>query len=134
MNTASVSYSRGESLRRAAGAMLQTLGGAEIKLRVSAPLGALDGRGLGLQQYECGEVHFASAVVRQVSPAPMAKWEVLLAATQVEEKLGPDPEAIGIALRAGSVMLWKERVLRIESVSTEQFGESEHLYRITLGE
>jgi hypothetical protein len=113
--------------------MLRALGGSEIVLRVSAPLGSLDARGLGLQQYEVSEIRLSPAVVVQVKTAPPL-WEALLPATEVEARLGPDPVAIAAALHQNAEMVWNDKTLRIRNVSTELFANCEYLYRIALGE
>jgi hypothetical protein len=126
--------SRSQAPRRAAAAMLRALGGAEIVLRVSAPMGTVDTRGLGLQQYEISEVRLTPAIVRQVKGAPSPQWEALLPATEVETKLGPDAGTIAAALHQNAEIVWNDKTLRIRDVSTEVFANCEYLYRITLGE
>jgi hypothetical protein len=123
-----------EAPRRAVVAMLRTLGGSEVTLRVVSPMGTLDTRGLGLQQYEISEVRLAPAILRQVRSAPDRRWEVLLPASEIEAKLGPDTDAIACALRVGTPMSWNGREFRIAEVACEQFAGREYLYRITLGE
>ena len=54
-----------EAPRRAVKAMLRALGGSEIAIRVAQPMGELDTRGLGLQQYDVSEIRLATAIVRQ---------------------------------------------------------------------
>jgi hypothetical protein len=114
--------------------MLRVLGGSEIMLRVSAPMGAPDTRGLGLQQYETCELRLSPAILRKVKDAPEPRWEVLLPAAEIEAKIGPDGEAISEALRAGTPMFWNDRIFHIADVACEQFAGREYLYRITLGE
>jgi hypothetical protein len=114
--------------------MLRALGGSEVTLRVAAPMGTLDTRGLGLQQYESSEVRLAPAILRQVKAAPDRRWEVLLPASEIEAKLGPDADAIADALRVGTLMTWNGRTFRITDVACEQFAGREYLYRIALGE
>lgn len=126
--------SRAQAPRRAAVAMLRALGGTEIVLRVSAPMGTVDTRGLGLQQYEISEVRLTPAIVRQVEGAPSPQWEALLPATEVEAKLGPDAGTIAAALHRNAEIVWNEKTLRIRDVSAEVFANCEYLYRITLGE
>jgi hypothetical protein len=129
----SVSSFRAEAPRRAAAAMLRALGGSEVAIRVAEPMGELDTRGLGLQQYDVSEIKLGPAIVRQTKPVPDAQWEVVLPATEIEAKLGPDPGTIATVLRIGTTMLWDDKVLRIAAVSCEQFAGREYLYRITLG-
>ena len=126
--------SRSQGPRRAAAAMLRALGGAEISLRISAPMRAADTRGLGLQQYEIAEVRLSPAIVRQLKAAPNPQWEVLLPASEVEAKLGPDADSIAAALHTNAEMICNRKALRIRSVSAELFANCEYLYRITLGE
>jgi hypothetical protein len=134
MNASRTGSSRAQVPRRAAVAMLRSLGGSEIVLRVSAPMGAVDTRGLGLQQYEIGEVQLTPAIVRQVKGAPSPQWEALLPATEVEAKLGPHADTIAAALHQNAEIVWNEKTLRIRDVSAEVFANCEYLYRITLGE
>ena len=134
MSTTWTDSSRAQAPRRAAVAMLHALGGSEIVLRVSAPLGTVDTRGLGLQQYETSEVRLTPALVRQVKGAPTPQWEALLPATEIEAKLGADDDTIAAALHQNAEMVWNDKTLRIRDVSTEVFANCEYLYRITLGE
>jgi hypothetical protein len=126
--------SRAQAPRRAAAAMLRALGGSEIILRISAPMGSVDTRGLGLQQYDISEVRLSPAIVRQVKSAPASQWEALLPATEVEARLGPDRDAIAAALHPNAEIVWNDKTFRIRNVSTELFANCEYLYRITLGE
>lgn len=134
MSTAWIDSSRAQAPRRAAAAMLRALGGSEIVLRVSAPMGTLDTRGLGLQQYDVSEIRLSPTIVRQVKSAPPEQWEALLPATEVEAELGPDAEAIAAALQQNAEIVWNDKIFRIRGVSTELFANCEYLYRITLGE
>lgn len=126
--------SRAQAPRRAAAAMLRALGGSEIVLRVTAPMGTVDTRGLGLQQYDISEVRLSPAIVRQVKGAPTPQWEALLPATEVESKVGPDRAAISASLHLNAEIAWNDRVFRVRDVSAELFANCEYLYRITLGE
>ncbi len=126
--------SRAQAPRRATTAMLRTLGGSEIVLRVSAPMGTVDPRSLGLQQYDVSEIRFSPAIVRQIKAAPTSQWELLLPATEVEDKLSPDADVIAAALHQNAEIVWNEKTLRIRGVSTELFANCEYLYRIILGE
>jgi hypothetical protein len=126
--------SRAQAPRRAAVAMLRSLGGAEITLRVSARMGTLDTRGLGLQQYDIAEVRLSPALVLQTKGAPDPQWEAILPAAEIESKLGPDSDAIAQALRPNAEIVRNGQVLRIRDVSSELFASCEYLYRITLGE
>ena len=126
--------SRAQAPRRAAAAMLRALGGDEITLRVSAPMGTPDSRGLGLQRYDISEVRLSPAIVRQTKAAPDPQWEALLPAGEIESKLGPDNDAIAQALRPNAEVFCTGQVLRIRDVSTELFAGCEYLYRIILGD
>lgn len=126
-------FSRGQAPRRAIAAMLRALGGSEIVLRVTAPMGSVDTRGLGLQQYEVSEVRLSPAIVRRKETAE-AQWEVLLPATEVQAKLGPNNDTVSEALHRGAEIIWNERSLHIHDVSTELFANCEYLYRLILGE
>jgi len=125
--------SQAQAPRRAAAAMLRALGGSEIVLRITAPMGIVDSRGLGLQQYEVSEVRLSPAIVRRKETAE-PKWEVLLPATEVQAKLGPDSSTVSEALHRGAEIVWNEKSLHIRDVSTELFANCEYLYRLTLGE
>ncbi len=124
----------GEAHRRAAVAMLRALGGGEIVLRVSAPIGTLDPRGLGLQQYETSEVRLSSAVVQGAGSSTAKRLDVLLPACEVEDKLGADAATIASSLCAGAVMQWRGALFHVVEFSTEQFAGCDYLYKITLGD
>ena len=124
----------GEAYRRAAVAMLRALGGGEIVLRVSAPMGALDARGLGLQQYETSEVRLSPAVIQETGSSTAKKFEVLLPACEVEQTLGADGATIASNFRPGAVMQWRGALFHVVEFSSEQFAGCDYLYKITLGE
>ncbi len=125
---------RSQAPRRAVSAMLRALGGSEIVLCVSVPMGKVDTRGLGLQQYDLSAIRLTPAIVRQLKGAPSPQWEALLPATEVEAKLGTDAGAIAAALHQNAEIVWNDKTLRIRDLSTEIFANCEYLYRITLGE
>lgn len=134
MSTSWTDFSRAQAPRRAAAAMLRALGGSEIILRVSAPMGTADTRGLGLQQYDISQIRLSPTIIRQVRSATSSQWEALLPATEVEAKLGPNAEAIAAALHQNAEIVWNDKTFRIRGVSAELFANCEYLYRITLGE
>lgn len=114
--------------RRAAVAMLRSLGATEIAVRTALPIGN-DQRGLGLQQFEVAEVRLANALVRQTGDKPL-KLEIMVAASEVEAKLGVDDEDAAATLRNLAGVSWGDHLLHITGVAPELFAGCAYLYRI----
>lgn len=122
---------RGEAPRRAVSAMLRTLGGGEVWVRTKAPGGTVDTRGLGLQQYDVAELRLAPALVRENTEG---RWEVLLAANEVEACLGTTINGARGILLQSAALIWKTRLFHIEKVESEHFAGCEYLVRVTMRE
>lgn len=114
--------------RRATVAMLRSLGATEIVVRTAVPAGN-DQRGLGLQQFEVAEVRLANALVRQTGDKPL-KLEIVVAASEVEAKLGIGDEDAAAALRNLAGVTWGDHRLRITGVAPGLFAGCAYLYRI----
>lgn len=115
--------------KRAAVAMLRSLGATEVVVRTALPTNN-DQRGLGLDQYEVTEVRLSGALVRRTSDSPL-RIEIVVAATEVKTKLGIVDEDATDTLRSLAGVAWGDRLLRITSVTPEFFGGCAYLYKIS---
>ncbi len=118
--------------RRAASAMLRALGGAEVVVRTAIPIGD-ERRGLGLGQYEVGEVRLQNALVKRTADEP-TKLEIVVAAAEVETKLGVGNEDAHNALRNLAGVAWGGRLLHVTGVTADLFAGCAYLYRISAEE
>ncbi len=115
--------------KRAAVAMLRSLGATEVIVRAAVALGS-DRRGLGLQQFEVAEARLANALVKQTNDKPL-RLEIIVAASEVEAKLGTSNEDACAALRDLAGICWRDQLLRVTGVSPELFAGCAYLYRIS---
>ncbi len=125
----------GVALVRAANAMLQSLGGAEVQLLLplmgmpddpSAQLGLVDP---GVQQ-----IPVAPVVVRNLPTAnngPRRRLEFLLPASVIDEEITEQNVASAQALFDNALGIsYDNEIFHIEGFSTEYFGGMAYLYRV----
>jgi hypothetical protein len=115
--------------KRAAVAMLRTLGATEVVVRTAVAIGN-DQRGLGLEQFEVAEARLSPALVKQVSDKPMG-FEILLPAAEVQTKLNLEEATACDALRQLEGICWGDRLLRVTGVTAELFAGCAYLYKIS---
>ncbi len=114
--------------KRAAFAILRSLGATEIVVRTALPIGN-DQRGLGLQQFEVAEARLANVLVKQTGDKPL-KLEIVAAASEVEAKLGVSDEDAMETLRDLDGVSWGDHLLHVTGVTPELFAGCAYLYRI----
>ena len=114
--------------RRAAVAMLRSLGATEIIVRTALPIGN-DQRGLGLREFEVSETRLSNVLVRKIADSPL-KLEIVVAAAEVEAKLGFTDMDASDTLRNLAAINWGEHLLKVTSVAPELFAGCAYLYRI----
>lgn len=115
--------------KRTAVAMLRSLGATEVIVRTAVATGN-DPRGLGLQQFEVAEARLANSLVRQIGDKPL-RLEIVVAASEVEAKLGVSDEDANEALRNLVGISWGDHLLRVTGVIPELFAGCAYLYRIS---
>jgi hypothetical protein len=115
--------------KRAAVAMLRTLGATEIIVRTAVATGN-DQRGLGLEKFEVAEARLSPALVKQVGDKPL-RFEIVLPASEVKTKLNLDEAAAGDALRQLAGICWGDHLLRVTAVTAELFAGCAYLYKIS---
>jgi hypothetical protein len=125
-----LSSGRSQSLVRAADALLRTLGGESLALRVPLALVAT-GPGLvnSVQDVECGP-----AIVRQTGNTPESRqYEVVLSGATVQRLVESLNTADADELFASALGIVRNGVLlRIASVSTDDIGGEAYLYRLAV--
>lgn len=127
---------RGDAARRSAGALLGTLAGDAVVLRMPAvPVGDSDAEELGLGSPEFQEVMLSPALVRLISRlgAVQSQSLVLVAASAVETALGVDgAAAVEAALRSASFVQVGDRMMLLERVERRAVFGRAYLYRLLL--
>ena len=126
----------GIAVRRAADAMLRTLGGAQVS--VLFPLSAMPSESsvqLGLVDPGVEEVNFTPVVVRNLpteNTGPRQRVEFLLSASAVADEAASRslPSGLDLLEKALGVMHQGD-LFHIEGIVTECFGGMEYLYRVT---
>ena len=121
---------RGVAARRAAHALVHSLGATCVQLQLPAlPVADDDGEELGLRSPELQLQPFAPAAVRRHGD----KTEVLVPADVVEAALSVQGEgAVKAAIVAGSVVKVGDELYVLGSVESVTTGGSECLYRFLL--
>lgn len=120
---------RGQSMVRAADAMLRVLGGTEVTLRFASPLGS---------DPVADEVPISPVVVIALaapSPGLRLRYDLLVSATAaaaLAEARGAESAAAMFNSALGVV--FQNRLLRIEGLAVELAGGVVCLHRITAGE
>ena len=118
---------------RGADAMLRSLGGATVTLRIAVAGGPTDGLGLAPPLVE--EIALAPAAVRTLTGGNAGKFEVLLSAsgirTAVEERALETADAL-FAIALGLMQAGRE--LRILSVHSDSFAGTPYLFRLVATE
>jgi hypothetical protein len=127
---------RALSLGRAAEAMLRALGGGEVRLRLPLNLAAAEPQraALGLDGPAVEEVALAPVVVRAVTAAGEARFELLLPATRLQAlaaERGLKAEAL---LQRALGFVQGDRLLRVAHFTAETFAGLPYLYRVTATE
>jgi hypothetical protein len=130
----------GSAAQRAADALLRTVGGKTVKLRVPAPATPGDvTEQLGLAAPEFQDVPLALGVFRKARAAgavgEAARSEVIVSATSVLELVGSlGYESVAVMFEAVAGVLVDERLLFIERCTASQVGGEIYCYRLSLRE
>lgn len=121
---------RSAAARRAAHALVQSLGATCIHLQMPAPpIADDDGEELGLRSPEFQSQQFAPAAVRRTGAAT----EVLLPADALEASLGVQGEgAVKAALSAASRVQIGDELFVLAGLESVTAGGSECLFRLLL--
>jgi xanthine/CO dehydrogenase XdhC/CoxF family maturation factor len=123
--------------QRAAEAMLRTLGATQITLRAAMPTMDSTGNQLGLTCSGFEDVLLSPVVVRSTAFADneTVKVEVLVSATAAQAAAiahGVDDVATWLLEAHG--VLYRSKLLHIDSVIVDHFAGSEYLYHILASE
>lgn len=124
------------SLIRSADALLRSLGGASIALRLPQALtSGATATEIGLAAPATQDVTLAPVAVRALSnPHPekaRARFELLISATAVNTQLATLNFASADALfSAATGFIYNGSLLRIESLTSDQFAGAAYLYRV----
>lgn len=123
--------------QRAAEAMLRTLGATQITLRVANPTVDSPANQLGLECSGFEDVTLSPVVVRSTAFAEneTVKVEVLVSATAAQAAaIAHGTDDVATWLLEGHGVLYRSRLLHIDSVIVDHFAGSEYLYHILASE
>ncbi len=120
-------------VRRAADAMVRTLGGSQITLRLATPSAGDTNSQLGLTPPMSEDVQISPALVRTTAPAANGSKhiEVTLSAKAVKpiaDQYGVDDIPTWLLTAEG--VLFRGKLLHIETVISDHLGGVDYLYHI----
>ena len=115
--------------KRAAVAMLRTLGATEVVVRTAVAIGS-DKRASATSNCSRPNPRWSPALVKQVSDKPM-RFEILLPAAEVQTKLNLEEATACDALRQLGGICWGDHLLRVTLVTAELFAGCAYLYKIS---
>jgi hypothetical protein len=121
------------AMTRCADAMLRGLGGTQVILRVAAASTGDNQSQLGLTLPVCEDIPLSPVVIRMLKPTADGRRQIkaLLSSGSVKEAA----EARGVSdaatwLLCAQGLVYRGRLMRIESLVTDHFAGSEYLYHI----
>jgi len=123
--------------QRAAEAMLRSLGASQITVRVGLPTSDSTGNQLGLTCGGFEDVTLYPVVVRSTALAAneTVKVEVLVSATAaLAAATARGVDDVATWLLEGHGVLYRNKLLHIDSVIVDHFAGSEYLYHILASE
>jgi hypothetical protein len=126
---------RGLAAIGAADALLRTLGGCTIFVRVPLDTTAGDAAELGLQAIATQDVEFSPAVIRamlKTKTSPRRMEISLPAASLSRSKDIQDANSAEQFFDAALGIIYGEKLWRIDAVAVDEFGGTPYLYRITV--
>ncbi len=122
-------WQRQPALVRAVNAMMRTLGGLSIKLRI--PLG-LDGgtqRELGIAAMAYQEVELGPVLMRE---SAAGRVEILISTTALDAVMQGFGAANGLSfLGMAKQIVYRDHVLTVTDVSAERFAGMAYMFRVT---
>ena len=128
---------RHQAMRRGADAMLRTMGGVQITLRIADPSSGDTNSQLGITPPTSSDVEIAPAVVRPVDPMPdgSQRIQVLLGA----KALQPIADSYGVTnipewLLGSQGLVYQGQLMPIRSVTSSGFAGCDYLYLLTATE
>ena len=128
---------RHQAARRAADALLRTMGGEQITLRIADPSAGDTNSQLGITSPTASDVQIAPAIVEILPPAPdgTRRIQVLLGAKGVQ----PVADSYGVTdipawLLASQGLVYRGQLMPIKTVTSNCFGGGEYLYLLTATE
>ena len=130
---------RGQSMVRAADAMLRVLGGTEVWLRLPGPpMGEATAIELGLAQPVIEDVPVSPVVILPLTADPRRsrlRYDLLFSASSVNRLMDTRGFDSVEALFNGALgVIFDDKLLHVESLAAEMFGGVACLYRVTATE
>jgi hypothetical protein len=128
---------RAMAMTRCADAMLRGLGGTQIILRVATASAGDTNSQLGLTTAMCEDVPLSPAVVRTVKPTSDGRRQVKAMVSSGSVKAAAEARGVTEAetwLLCAQGIVYRNRLMHIDSVVTEHFAGSEYLYHIVATE
>ena len=130
---------RGQSMLRAADAMLRVLGGTEVTLRLPGqPVGEATAVELGLVQPLVEDVPLTPVVVLPIQTGPrrgQRRYDLLCSASAIGRLVeGRSFNSVEALFNALLGIVYAGKLLHVESLSAEEFGGVPSVYRVTANE
>ena len=128
---------RHQAARRNADALLRTMGGEQITLRIADPSAGDTNSQLGITSPTASDVQIAPAIVEVPPPAPdgMRRIQVMLGA----KGLQPVADSYGVTdipawLLGSQGLVYRGQLMPIRTVTSNCFAGGEYLYLLTATE
>lgn len=122
---------RRQALARAADALLRTLGGVRVTLRISDPSAGDTNSQLGITTPTSEDVPISPAAVQSVKPAAdgTRNWEILFSARGLRAAAEPyGVTDLASWLLTSQGVVYRGKLLSIKSVVSESFADGEYCY------
>ncbi len=122
---------------RAAEALLRTLGGCTIYVRIPGATTAGDASQLGLQPIATDDIELSPAVTRALAKQKdsQRRMEITISAASLSRaKDIEDADSAAQFFNAALGIVYAEKLWRIESLQVDDFAGTPYLYRVTVAE
>jgi hypothetical protein len=122
---------------RAAEALLRTLGGCTIYVRIPGATTSGDASQLGLQPIATDDIELSPAVTRALAKQKdtQRRMEITISAASLSRaKDIEDADSAAQFFNAALGIVYAEKLWRIESLQVDDFAGTPYLYRVTVAE
>ncbi|HEY7153329.1 MAG TPA: hypothetical protein VH575_05150 [Gemmataceae bacterium] len=127
----------GRAVARFADAMLRSLGGTQVTLRIADPASGSSNSQLGLEAPEAEDLQISPAMIKPLAPAEggRRRIEVVVSAHSLRTlaKSYGVQDIVAWLLEAQGV-LQRDQILRIADVTVERYLDTDCLYHLTATE
>ncbi len=132
-----LSSGRALAMTRCADAMLRALGGTQVKVRVAAPSAGDTNSQLGLTPPVCEDIPLSPAVIRTLKPTSDGRRQIraMVSSGSIAAAAAAQGETDAATwLLCAQGLVYRNRLMHIDSVIADHFAGSEYLYYIVATE